>query len=181
MRVQATRSIRRTARMVFLCALAAMSLSCQRPETPPVSSEAEPSDQEMTARADEGAVISAHRALIRALQDGDVDSAMALLDTRASLLIFHPFKENRFDGYDETREGLSRMLGRMQDMEWTEVHQAFQINGDVAWLTSQVLVKSDELEAPFVGRGTEIWVRRFGEWKLSHGHWSEHARLAGGD
>jgi ketosteroid isomerase-like protein len=124
-------------------------------------------------------VIAAHRNLIRAFQEGDVDAAVGLLEHTESLLIFHPYLENRFDGYEEAREGLTRMMQRFPELEWTEVHQALDMEGNVAWLTSQILVKAPGLEPPFVGRGTEIWVRRHGQWRLAHGHWSEHARLAG--
>ena len=161
------------------CTVVVTCLSCQAPQEPEVSRSAEPSEISMVARSDEGAVISAHRNLIRAFQDGDVETALSLLEPTDSLLIFHPFLENRFDGYEETREGLTRMLARVTDTEWTEVHQALDMEGNVAWLTSQILVKAPGLDPPFVGRGTEIWVRRHGQWRLTHGHWSEHARLAG--
>jgi ketosteroid isomerase-like protein len=165
--------------IVVVCTLAVTCLSCQAPSEPEVSRSAEPSEVSMVARSDEGAVIAAHRTLIRAFQEGDVETALGLLEPKESLLIFHPFLENRFDGYEEVREGLTRMLARVTEAEWTEVHQALDMEGNVAWLTSQILVKAPGLDPPFVGRGTEIWVRRHGKWRLAHGHWSEHARLAG--
>jgi len=178
MRVTETEPVVRLPIAVVACALAVMLPSCQAPSEPEVSRSAEPSEISMVGRSDEGAVISAHRNLLRAFQEGDVETAMGLLEPKESLLIFHPFLENRFDGYEEAREGLTRMMERVKEMEWTEVHQALNLEGNVAWLTSQILVKAPGLEPPFVGRGTEIWVRRHGQWRLSHGHWSEHARLA---
>jgi len=177
MRVTETGSLVRLP-IVVVCALAMTCLSCQAPSEPEVSRSAEPSEVSMVARSDEGAVIAAHRSLIRAFQDGDVETVVGLLEPKEGLLIFHPFLENRFDGYEETREGLERMMERVTELEWTEVHQAVRMEGNVAWLTSQILVKTPALEPPFVGRGTEVWVRRHGQWRLAHGHWSEHARLA---
>lgn len=175
----AERTTIRPRHVVALCAAVVACLSCQAPPAPELDRSAEPSGVSMVARADEGAVIAAHRGLIRAMQDGDVEAACAHLLHNDRLLVFHPFLENRFEGYEETREGLSRMLARVKDIEWTEVHQTVDMEGSVAWLTSQILVKAPGLEPPFVGRGTEIWVREHGKWLLAHGHWSEHARLAG--
>jgi ketosteroid isomerase-like protein len=64
------------------------------------------------------------------------------------------------------------MFGGYEEMSWTEVHPALQVRGDVAWLTYNVLAESPDLEHPFIGRGTEIWVRHNDEWRLAHGHWS---------
>ena len=179
MRVTETESVVRWPIAVVICALVVTCLSCQAPSEPALDRSAEPSEVSMVARSDEGAVISAHRALIRAFQEGDAEAALGLLEPKESLLIFHPYLENRFDGYEEVREGLTRMMRRLSDLEWTEVHQALDIEGNVAWVTYQILVKAPGLETAFVGRGTEIWVRRHGQWRLAHGHWSEHARLAG--
>jgi ketosteroid isomerase-like protein len=165
--------------IVVAVSLVIACLSCQAPAEPEGGRSGRPSEVSMVARSDEGAVIAAHRDLVRAFQDGDAESALGLLVPNDSLLIFHPFLENRFDGYEETREGLSRMTGRVTELEWTEVHQTVDVEGNVAWLTSQILIKAPGLEPPFIGRGTEIWVRLHGKWRLTHAHWSEHARLAG--
>jgi ketosteroid isomerase-like protein len=69
------------------------------------------------------------------------------------------------------------MFERLGNASWTEVHPALFVEGDVAWLTSHVLVESPEVERKFVGRGTEIWIRRDGQWRLVHGHWSEHPAI----
>ena len=178
MRVRGAESVVRLPIAGVICALVVTCLSCQAPSEPDASGSAEPPEISMVARSDEGAVISAHRTLIRAFQEGDVETAMGLLEPEDGLLIFHPFLENRFDGYEEVREGLTRMMRRVTGLEWTEVHQTLDIEGNVAWLTAQILIKAPGLEPPFVGRGTEIWVRRHEQWRLAHGHWSEHARLA---
>lgn len=159
--------------------LALASWSCPGP-TPPPAAEPGPGADEMSSRSDEGAVIAAHRSLIQAFQAADVESIVALLDPTPELLIFHPILENRFDGPQEAREGLTRMFERLGALEWTEVHPQIAIHGDIAIHTSQVLLKSATREEPFIGRGTEVWLRRGGEWALLHAHWSEHARLAGG-
>jgi len=170
---------RRPLGLVIVCGLALLAAACGPADRPTTRGEAgtEPSPDR---QLEEGAVIAAHRSLIRAFEQRDVDAVTALLESRPDLLIFHPFVENRFDGYDEVREGLGRMFQRLSSLEWTEVHQAIQIEGNVAWITSQVLVQSPDLESPFVGRGTEIWVKRRGDWRLNHGHWSEHASLVRG-
>lgn len=165
--------------IVVICTLVMACLSCQAPGESEANRSGEPSEVSMVARSDEGAVIAAHRDLIRAFQEGDADAVLELLVPNERLLIFHPFLENRFGGYDETRAGLTRMFERVKDVEWTEVHQTLDMEGNVAWFTSQILVKASGIEPPFVGRGTEIWIRHHGDWRLSHAHWSEHARLAG--
>lgn len=146
-----------------------------------------PAQEEGAAAAEPGAeatadherdVIAAHKAMIAALEAGDVPAMTALMDPSPEMMIFHPFVEDRFSGIGEIDEGLGRMLGSIGSVSWTEVHPTISLEGDVAWLTAQILVKSSALPSPFVGRGTEIWVRGPEGWRLKHAHWSQHARLA---
>lgn len=128
---------------------------------------------------DEMGVIAAHQALIAAMEAGDVAAVTALMDPTANLLVFHPFVENRFDGIGEVDEGLDVMFGHLGPVSWTEAHSSLDMEGNVAWMTSHVLIKTPEMPGPFVGRGTEIWVLRPGGWRLTHAHWSENAEVAG--
>ena len=66
MRITETELVVRLPIAVVACALAVTFLSCQAPSEPEVSRSAEPSEISMLARSDEGAVIAAHRNLIRA-------------------------------------------------------------------------------------------------------------------
>jgi ketosteroid isomerase-like protein len=134
---------------------------------------------EAAGAADEMGVIAAHKQLIDAMEAGDVAAMTALMDPSTNLLIFHPFIENRFEGIGEVDAGLGKMFGELGPVSWTEAHASIGIEGDVAWLTAHVLIKSPALPSPFVGRGTEIWVHRPGGWRLTHAHWSENAELAG--
>jgi len=129
--------------------------------------------------ADERGVIAAHKALIAAMESGDAAAVTALMDPSSSLLIFHPLVEDRFDGIGEVDEGLGTMFGRFGSVSWTEAHATLDMEGNVAWMTSHVLIKTPETPAPFVGRGTEVWVFRPGGWRLTHAHWSENAEVAG--
>ena len=124
-------------------------------------------------------VIAAHKAMIAAMEAGDVAAMTALMDPSPGLLIFHPFGEDRFSGIREIDEGLSRMFQAVGSVTWTEVHPTIALSGDTAWLTAQVIVKSPSLPEPFVGRGTEIWVHGPEGWRLAHAHWSRQARPAG--
>ena len=94
-------------------------------------------------------------------------------------MIFHPFLEDRFDGIEEAKAGLAKMTERLSDVSWTEVHPVVLLDGDVGWVTSQVLIKAGSMDQPFVGRGTEVWLRYEDGWRLVHGHWSVNGELAG--
>lgn len=145
----------------------ALTVACAPAPEPPATATAT-----RDVAADEQAVLEAHRKLIESYQEGSIDGFSWLLSSDPDLVIFHPRTHSRFNGKDEVRQGLLEMFGKLQDAEWTEAHTALSIEGDVAWLTSDVLVESPSLSEPFLGRGTEIWVREDGGWRLVHGHWS---------
>ncbi len=129
-------------------------------------------------KADYDAVVAAHESLVQAYEAADVSAYTALLDPEVELLLFHPKLSDRFVGIDETREKLSQMFSRIAPANWLDVHPAVVVEGDVAWYTSHVLVESTSLATPFVGRGTEVWVRRDSRWRLAHGHWSPNPEAA---
>jgi len=141
----------------------------------PAGEEAAPAGE--AAKADEMGLIAAHKSLIDAMEAGDVAALTALLDPSPDLLIFHPFLENRFNGIGEVDQGLSRMFEELGTLSWTEAHGKIDLEGNVGWVTSHILIKSASLPSPFVGRGTEIWVYGPGGWRLNHAHWSENAEL----
>jgi ketosteroid isomerase-like protein len=124
------------------------------------------------AREDERAVVEAHRTLIAAYEAGDVYAFVSLLDPSPSLLIFHPLLESRFDTIAQVREGLGKMFEHLGGASWTDAHALVTVWGDVAWVTSHMAVEAPGLSRPFIGRGTEIWVRDAGSWRLTHAHWS---------
>jgi ketosteroid isomerase-like protein len=128
---------------------------------------------------DEMSLIEAHKALIGAMETGDVAALTALVDPSHELLIFHPFVHNRFEGIEEVDAGLSRMFEHLGSVSWTEAHAGIALEGNVGWVTSHVVIKSAALPGAFVGRGTEIWIHGPGGWRLNHAHWSENAELAG--
>ncbi len=150
-----------------LLACAALTVACAPAQQPPPAAAAE-----RDVAADEQAVLEAHRKLIEAYQEGSIDGFSWLLTSSPDLVIFHPLERARFIGKEAAREGLLEMFGHLREAEWTEAHTALTLQGDVAWLTSEVLIESPSLRAPFLGRGTEIWVREDGGWRLVHGHWS---------
>jgi ketosteroid isomerase-like protein len=160
---------------LLVLALCLVAFACGGAESPgdAAASTAEPEDP------DDMGLISAHKALISAMEAGDVVALTALLDPSHDLLVFHPFIENRFNGIGEVDQGLSQMFGELGTVSWTEAHGKIGMEGNVGWVTSHVLIKSPALPNPFVGRGTEIWVHGPGGWRLKHGHWSENAELAG--
>lgn len=125
-----------------------------------------------TDNEDSSAVIEAHQRFVRAIETSDTVGLTRLLDPSAELLVFHPRVDSRIDGIEEAARGFEKMLGRGASTDWTEVHAMVNRHGDVAWLTSHVVLESSALPEPFLGRGTEIWIRRTDGWKLVHGHWS---------
>jgi len=152
-------------------------LGCGSPaEQAPAEAEPEPALEDVAA-ARMNAVIMAHEALTAAYQAADADALATLLDSSPEFTIFHPVIQNRFGTPEELKGQLAVMFERMGEIEWTDAHPVVVIEGDVAWVTSNVLVESPSLERAFVGRGTEIWVLRGESWKLIHGHWSENPEI----
>ena len=138
--------------------------------------EPEPTVEDVAA-AKMDAVIRAHTALTAAYQAADAEAFKALLDSSPELTVFHPVIQNRFGSPEELMGQLAVMFERLGEIEWTDAHPVIVVEGDVAWVTSNVLIESPALDRAFVGRGTEIWVLRGGEWRLIHGHWSENPEI----
>jgi ketosteroid isomerase-like protein len=167
--------------LVCACLGAAGCAAPQSPSDPAVEPETRETEavDSQGSEGDAQAVMEAHEALVDAYERGDIEAFVNLLAPSPDLLIYHPFVEDRFDDIDEIRQKLGRMFGRFSERAWTDAHPSVVVNGDVAWVASHVLIKSPDLDSAFVGRGTEIWLRVPAGWRLVHGHWSEHAELAG--
>jgi ketosteroid isomerase-like protein len=127
----------------------------------------------VTESTDPSEVIEAHEGLVRALEAGDVEVLASILDRSPEFLIFHANLASRIDDVDEAMRGFEKMSRSLGTTEWTEVHAMVSRHGDLAWLTSHLLLEAPALDEPFVGRATEIWIRRADGWKLVHGHWSD--------
>jgi ketosteroid isomerase-like protein len=155
-----------------MCLILAQT-ACQRGPSEPAAVQPPSRDVEQ----DEQAVIAAHQALIHAYQSADVDAFTRLLASSPDLLIFHPRLESRFDGVDEVKQSMGRMFERLSKATWSDHHAIVRVEGDAAWLTSHVQIESAGMKTPFVGRGTEIWVRQPEGWRLVHGHWSENPEI----
>ena len=175
MRVSFRSSRRRPAFTALAVSFCLAVFACAGPQTP---GDAATGGEEPDG-PDEMGLIAAHKALIGAMETGDVAALTALLDPSEELLIFHPFLENRFNGIGEVDSGLSRMFEEVGPVSWTEAHGRISMEGNVAWVTSHVLIKCPAMPNPFVGRGTEIWAHGPGGWRLKHAHWSENAELVG--
>ncbi|MFQ5599980.1 MAG: YybH family protein [Candidatus Krumholzibacteriia bacterium] len=170
------RSRAESPRVVLLCLILAIGLpatGCARHARtrdwtqPTVQSEAEAVQ----------AVLESHDQLVRAYEAHNVEIFTSLLEPSPDLLIFHPMIKSRFDDLGKVERGLTRMFRRLGDAKWTVVDPVVVVHGDVAWLTANIMVDSPMLPVPFVGRGTEIWVRRDGAWRLIHAHWSENPEM----
>ena len=155
--------------LCVLILLVVTSAGCQ-PAAPPA--EHQESRNIVDATADRQAVVEAHETLLAAYEHGDIEAFIAGLDPTAELLIFHPRIRARFDGVDKVREEMGGMFARLAGAAWSDHHAVVQVKGDVAWITAHTLIESPNLDPPFTGRGTEIYVRRPEGWKLTHGHWS---------
>jgi len=121
----------------------------------------------------QGDPLDAHSGLQSALEAADVEAVASLLDPSAGLLIFHPRLGSRIDGITQAERGFERMFRALGSAEWTEVHTRVDGQDDVAWFTYHFAIESPSVGEPILGRATEIWMRRPGGWKLTHGHWSE--------
>lgn len=161
--------------LLVAVAAGAILVGCGGP-VPQVDDTGDPGGEgELSAEHD---VLEAHQALILAYETSDHGAFLDLLLPSSDLLIFHPTLEDRFEGIEEAREQVGDMFGRYDELTWTEVHLSLLVRGEVAWVTSNVLVESPDLEHPFVGRSTEVWVRHNDDWRLAHGHWSAQPELA---
>ena len=163
--------------VLFVAALALGLTACPAPDQGGGTATERATGSETKVASDEAGLIAAHKEFIRAYENGDAERIAALLDPTRRLHIFHPFLENRFDGIEAAREGLARMTARLGESSWTEVHPSVMTEGNIGWVTAQVLIKSPNLPEPFVGRGTEIWIKYDDGWRLIHGHWSMNAEL----
>jgi ketosteroid isomerase-like protein len=160
-------SITRHAAVILAFAAAVAACSPPPPAPPPA-----PAQPARDPQQDAGEVIAAHRKLIEAYQQGDAETFVGMLEPSPRLLVFHPLLENRFDGIEEARSAAAAMFAKLGSSQWTDAHPSAMVEGDVAWLTSEVLVEPSGRKQPFVGRGTEIWVRGDAGWRLVHAHWS---------
>lgn len=149
----------------------ALALACAACATPPPDR-----DTVQPAAATEGderdGLLEAHLALMRAFENGDADSLTRLLDESGGLLVFHPMKADRFDGIEQVQEGLSTMFSREGSRTWSEYHPLLQVAGDVGWITSHSTIEAPTRKESVAMRGTEVWRRRAGTWRLVHAHWS---------
>ena len=125
------------------------------------------------------AVLYAHGALVKAFEESDVEAFLRLLDKSDELLLYHPRIQNRLTGLDEIQQALPGMFEALGQTSWLDVHVGVAIEGDTAWLTSQIVIEASEVEVPFTGRGTEIWVRRGDSLRLAHAHWSDDPEFEG--
>ena len=139
--------------LFFVAALVLGLTACPTPDRRGASAnEDAAAGNEPLPASDEAGLIAAHKELIRAYENGDSEQFAALLDPTRRLHIFHPFVENRFDGIEDAREGLGRMMARLGEATWTEVHPSVMTEGNIGLVTAQVLIKSPNLPEPFVGR-----------------------------
>ncbi len=171
-----------TPKILILAASAALIAACAPAPSSPASQTPPPQAAPAASQATSGepALIEAHQALHQALGSQNVEGVVALLDSSPKLLIFHPLLEDRFDSIDAVRSKLPEMFKHLGKASWTEVHpEAVQI-GNVGWITSNLLIESPALPSPFIGRGTEIWVKEANGWRLIHAHWSEVPQRAEG-
>lgn len=121
---------------------------------------------------DRQAILDAHQEMVEAYQRGDAEAFLMLMEKTDSLLLYHPRVDDRWQGIEAVRQNLPRMFTNLGQSSWIDVHVAVTVNGDVGWLTSHTVIESPNVEVPFTGRGTEVWVRHGDNWRLAHGHWS---------
>lgn len=167
MRMPASRAFRHAVGVCLIAVVVGVFLAgCKAPPAaPPSRLEVQPEVQQ--------ALIDAHTKLIEAYESGNVEQFVAMLDPSKDLLIFHPLSEDRFESVEEIREKMPHMFARIGNVTWTDAHPVVIQRGDIAWITSNFLLDSPDLDYHFIGRGTEIWVSDGTSWSLIHAHWSK--------
>ena len=166
MRILPTRRLAAVSSIVVV--VLATFAACQSPPPPappPVAGTQDPF-------ADRAEVVEVHETFLAAMEAGDAEAVEALIDSAHDVLVFHPAVMTRFDGPQAVADGVATMLARRGPVDFTEVHLQAWVDGDVAWLTSHLLLESPAVPEPFAARGTEVWRRTDGGWRLAHAHWS---------
>jgi ketosteroid isomerase-like protein len=153
---------------MVIVATVALAGCAQPASTPAATQSATPADAPAP-----GSLVAAHEAFVEALTTGDVDGVVSLLETDPPTLVFHPEVATRFEGPDQIREALKRMLAVTGPLGWTEVHGEVTQAGEAGWFTYHVLVEPEKMDEAVRARATEIWRYTDGAWHLAHVHWSE--------
>lgn len=126
-------------------------------------------------RQDQRDVRAAHHRLMNAYGSMDAGEILNLLADAESVHLFHPRGNLDFEGKDTIKWGLQRMWERVGPAAWLdEAHNRVVVEGNVAWHTYYMSMRWEERDESIDARGTEIWVRRDGGWRLMHAHWSEN-------
>src|ERR1051325_9576934 len=133
-----------------------------------------------TLTADQQELLRLHREFLDANEPLDSSYLRKMCVDGPGELVWFNLNQSNYYGLDHIAQ-LWDMLHAIlagQEGEVSELRdERVTVEGDMALLTYYLRYKGDfgNLGTFNTGcRGSEVWRRRDGEWKLLHGHWSSH-------
>lgn len=133
-----------------------------------------------TPDQDRDELLHLHREFLQANEPLDSDYLRTMCVDGAEELVWFNLNQSNYYGlehiaqlWDMLKAILAGQKGEVSELRDERV----EVEGDMALITYQLRYKGDfgNLGSFNTGaRGTEVWRRRDGTWKLLHGHWSSH-------
>jgi ketosteroid isomerase-like protein len=133
-----------------------------------------------TPDQDKDALLRLHREFLEANEPLDSGYLRTMCVEGADELVWFNLNQSNYYGLDHIAQlwDMLRAILAGQRGEISELRdERVEVEGDMALITYHLRYKGDfgNLGSFNTGaRGTEVWRRRDGDWKLLHGHWSSH-------
>ncbi len=139
-----------------------------------------PSDTQPSAEQDREEILRLHREFMTANQPLDSAHLRKICVDGPDELVWFNLNQSNYYGLEHIAQlwDMLRAILAGQEGEVSELRdERVEVEGDMALVTCQLRYKGDFGNLGTFDtdtRGTEVWRRRGGEWKLAHGHWSTH-------
>ncbi|MFQ6091533.1 MAG: YybH family protein [bacterium] len=120
----------------------------------------------------ESLILSLEKEQVGAFNRGDVDRILSFFDP--DIVGFSSTKHDRFAGLDDLRKTFEYYLQKTSKLEYSISDTSVQVFGDTAilsfyWLVAMIFGKT---RREVQGRGSHVYRRKNGEWKIVHEHFS---------
>jgi len=133
-------------------------------------------------KRDEAAILKIEEELAEAFNRREVDRSLSHFDAR--FIGFSSTTHERLEGLDALRETFEYYLRQAAQVEFHISDARVRIYGDAAIATFYwvVTLRDGERVRDVKGRGTHVFLKRRGKWRIVHEHFSRaHHRPAGGE
>lgn len=120
----------------------------------------------------ENQILSLEQEQVEAFNKGDIDKILSYFDP--DIVGFSSTKHSRFGGLEDLRKTFEYYLQKTSKLEYSISDHSVQIFDDMAilsfyWLAVMVFGKT---RREVQGRGSHIYRKKNGEWKIVHEHFS---------